>query len=341
VTLLRRPTRRHAFTLIELLVVIAIIAVLIGLLLPAVQKVREAAARMKCQNTFKQLGVAIHNYESGNSSLPGSVRLTGRRLSFIVNLFPYIEQGNLIKTYNETITWSAGTNDAISQQKITMLICPSNPNPNILDGDPQPSTGTPASAGPTAGVKYPVTDYAASAGVGTGSLTNTTSAKLNGLLEKNAPSPVKILACTDGLSNTIAMVEIAGRPQLWQKGKPIGTVPTSNFTGDTKVNGGGWARPATDYYLVGVKPDGTYDSSTKANNTCAIGCANGINYPTYSDTTAPFFNDSTGEIYSFHTGGANILFGDGSVKFVTSSATIATISALVTRSGGETISGDD
>src|SRR3954470_21156461 len=101
----RRPQTRTGFTLIELLVVIAIIAVLIGLLLPAVQSAREAARRAQCVNNLKQLGIALHNYhDSALTFPPGTINFaglwTGPRTTFMVHLYPFLEQGNLFNSFN-------------------------------------------------------------------------------------------------------------------------------------------------------------------------------------------------------------------------------------------------
>src|SRR5262245_4265419 len=122
--------RRHAFTLIELLVVIAILAVLMGLLLPTVQKVREAAARTKCQNNLKQLALACHNYENANNGLP-LLYSASDQLGWITQLLPYFEQGNLQTQYNFDQPWFDESNANAIVQRIPILECPSSPVPRI------------------------------------------------------------------------------------------------------------------------------------------------------------------------------------------------------------------
>jgi prepilin-type N-terminal cleavage/methylation domain-containing protein/prepilin-type processing-associated H-X9-DG protein len=314
---------RPGFTLIELLVVIAIIAVLVGLLLPAVQKVREAANRASCDNNLKQLGLAIHNFHDAHGYLPYSHRPPTNgtalpRQGWMIGVLPYIEQTNLYNGFDQTQGWQAAANIPVTSVPIKTVICPSSPTPERLDADPSVTPWAPIAA---------ISDYAALNGVDARLVTaGLVDVAGNGFLPKNIKSNFRDVL--DGLSNTIAITESAGRPAVWRLGQQVGAPPTPY------TNGGAWSRPATDITLNGLTTDGVSSPGP-----CPMNCANGEEEPVYPD---PYFGvNGNGDIYSFHTGGANFLFGDGSVHFIAQSIDIRILARLVTRNGGEINSGSD
>jgi prepilin-type processing-associated H-X9-DG protein len=190
-----------------------------------------------------------------------------------------------------------------------VLQCPSVPNPDRQDGDPNFGYAPIVAVGDYAGI-YGIDPRLVSSGL--------VASGGEGLVSKT--TRIRIADVTDGLSNTIHVTESAGRPDLWRNGRLAIT---------NGVQGGGWCRPGSEFWLSGSSPDGV-----SVPGSCPLNCTNGD----YKGTVYPhpfYGTDGTGQPYSFHPGGVNTLFGDGSVRFISQGVSISTFAALVTRAGGE------
>jgi prepilin-type N-terminal cleavage/methylation domain-containing protein/prepilin-type processing-associated H-X9-DG protein len=330
---------RRAFTLIELLVVIAIIAVLIALLLPAVQAAREAARRSQCTNNLKQIGLAMHNYESTNGSFPPGEKgcCWGTWHVFIL---PFVEQSTLYNAWNSYgsnvpsggpadgyLRYHGAANSTVSNTVVSSYGCPSDPNAfanygnglrmhnyvvNYGNADQAQNANypVPSPQNPNVFIKFagaPFTDVGSPAIDDTGYAVNFSNLTVT-----------KISAITDGLSNTMMTSEI----------KIVS--PGNDLRGYT------WWGPSASFTAL-LTPNSQYQD-TMGNGGCGapqiVPCNSGITNP----------NGGESEVYlgarGFHPGGVNVGFCDGSVRFIKNSVSFQSYQALSTTAGGEVLSSD-
>jgi prepilin-type N-terminal cleavage/methylation domain-containing protein/prepilin-type processing-associated H-X9-DG protein len=332
---------RRAFTLIELLVVVAIIAVLIGLLLPAIQKVREAASRVKCQNNLKQIGLALHNYESTNHKFPPcgvypQAATANDAWSVHAQILPYVEQANLYQQVD--FTQPANVQDAVTRQRIAIYVCPSEVNDTM-----KPATST---TGANAINRWPTT-YGANVGTWMVWNPNTGSGGDGAIPFTSQPNGgLTVGSFSDGLSNTIAFAEV--KAYTWTRVSNTSlaaTTPPPTMVSDVLALGGtlsttpppsghtGWTEAQT--FHIGVTFVLTPNTHIPLN-------VNGTNYDIDqltsregSSATRISFDVVTAR--SYHTGLVNVLFMDGSVRSVSNSVNQTVWRAAATRDGGEVL----
>ena len=303
------PRCRRGFTLIELLVVIAIIGTLMALLVPAVQKVRAAAARIQCGNNLHQIAIAALHHDSDHGGLPPRCQVYDPYRGWCVYLLPYLEQDNIARLYRMDLSFYDPANNALVSLPLKVFVCPATPNGGrtvqLVDVNGNP-TGAVGAEG----------DYFAPNSVDAYWWPDPQRSQAADEVEAPAMAHTtlrRVAAITDGTSNTLLVSELAGRPDHWIMGRKQADNSTLRFP----IWWGPWASYNSCIYKTwsndGLTPGGF----------CTINC-----------------NNSWG-IYAFHTGGANAVFVDGSVHFLRVGLSRDVFAGLVTRAGGEVIGGDD
>jgi prepilin-type N-terminal cleavage/methylation domain-containing protein/prepilin-type processing-associated H-X9-DG protein len=356
-------SRNSGFTLIELLVVIAIIAVLVGLLLPAVQKVRAAAARLSCQNNLKQLGLALHNYESAHKIFPPSCVVKNPAALFAsgINsqsayglsypdsvlvgppgwgwgafLLPYLEQNNLYQQMNlQDACWSPANASAVAT-KVPVFLCPAatggadgfalqkevdiRHGTDILRADGSPVRFAHSHYVTNAGINQPwgrSTPYCVNFDIPE-PVSGAPNAVIDGPFYPN--SRTTIGGISDGLSNTIFIGE---RSSYLSNNTWVGVAPNAVVV------------PRLDLF--------PWPSENNA-STCLLGCHSGPDVHDHPQVAIHTPNNPFGhtdEMWGQHDApGCNVLFGDGSVRFISTFIAPYTWVALSTRNGGEVVGGD-
>lgn len=312
---------RQAFTLIELLVVIAIIALLMALLLPAIQKVRAAGDKMICASNMRQLVIALHHYHNDYNRFPlayTDVTSPEAWHNWVAYTLPYVEGQNLASGYNFKIPWWVGTNRDVVIQRMKIMQCPSTSNPERIQDKPET---TPPNKTGSCG------DYFAVAGVHL-DINNslpanqqfTPGSDLRGVLcwfDPNVNKMNRIANVYDGTTHSIILGECAGREDVY-RGRQFFAV---SYTGTPRIRarGGAWATTDNAYTIGQRNPwhasFGTIPGPVQINNSNEWGHC----------------------FYSFHPTGANFAFADGSVRFFGEQTSLWTLAALSTRNNGEVV----
>lgn len=308
--MLRRLSRRGAFTLIELLVVIAIIAILIGLLLPAVQKVRESASRAKCMNNMKQIGLACHAYHDANSAMVPT-RIPANGMSWRFLLLPYLEQDSLFTLWNPSLPYYSQPNATAQTTAVSVYLCPSRRGSLTqlsVDGDGRGSIphkpGSLADYACSIGSNSTLSDFTGTPGVASYGPADGAFLHASGTASGTDPNftnirwrhTFKFSSISDGLSNTLFIGEKHVRP----------TALGLNSDGDTAAFNG---------------------DSQMANNRYA-----GPGMPIVSNPSSGPFKSQFG---SAHGATCHFLFGDGAVRPIRANIPEADLGRLASRNGNE------